>query len=175
MWKIYAGIGAGILVTVGLTYVALTYDPVSLHTQTTTMDNQTTSSSPEASLPHDTTTDAAMATSSLQQGQGLIITDIVQGTGATAEPGKTVTVEYTGMFQDGTVFDASSRHTPSSFSFTLGTGQVIPGWDQGLVGMKVGGERKLVIPSDLAYGPQGQGPIPPNATLVFDVKLLQVQ
>ncbi len=108
-------------------------------------------------------------------------TDTQLGNGAVAETGKQVTVHYTGWLYEasaadkhGQQFDSSvSRGTP--FSFQLGGGQVIKGWDQGVVGMKVGGRRTLVIPSDLAYGPDGRGPIPPAATLVFDVELLGVQ
>lgn len=107
-------------------------------------------------------------------------TDVQLGSGAVAESGKQVTVHYTGWLYEasaadkhGKQFDSSvTRGTP--FSFELGGGQVIKGWDQGVVGMKVGGRRTLVIPSDLAYGPDGRGPIPPAATLVFDVELLGV-
>ncbi len=108
----------------------------------------------------------------------LTSTDIVVGTGATAEAGSVVTVDYTGMLPDGTVFDAASRHPDANggFTFNLGAGQVIKGWDQGVVGMKVGGERRLIIPPTLAYGDQAVGGvIPANATLIFDVKLLKVQ
>lgn len=105
----------------------------------------------------------------------LTATDSVVGTGAEAVAGKTVTVNYVGMLPDGTVFDASANHG-QPFSFTLGAGQVIKGWDQGIVGMKVGGKRRLIIPADLAYGNQAVGGvIPANATLVFDVELVQVQ
>lgn len=105
----------------------------------------------------------------------LQITDTVVGTGATAENGKTVTVEYVGRFQDGTVFDASANHSPDGFSFPLGQGRVIAGWEQGLLGMKEGGTRTLVIPPALGYGPNDYGPIPGNSTLIFEVKLLKVQ
>jgi FKBP-type peptidyl-prolyl cis-trans isomerase FkpA len=103
----------------------------------------------------------------------LVIQDEVVGTGSEAQAGNTITVNYVGKLQDGTVFDTSVGKTP--FQFTLGSGQVIPGWDQGLQGMKVGGKRLLIVPSELAYGAQGIGPIPPNATLVFEVDLLDVK
>jgi len=100
-------------------------------------------------------------------------TDEVVGTGAEAVDGKSVTVNYTGTLENGTVFDSSySRHQP--FTFTLGAGQVIKGWDQGVVGMKVGGKRKLVIPSSLGYGDQSAGTIPPNSTLIFVIQLVSV-
>lgn len=105
----------------------------------------------------------------------LTATDTVVGTGAEATAGKTVTVNYVGMLSDGTVFDASAKHG-QAFSFTLGAGQVIKGWDQGVVGMKVGGTRRLIIPADLAYGNQAVGGvIPANATLIFDVQLVDVK
>lgn len=105
----------------------------------------------------------------------LQIEDIEAGTGAEAKTGDTVTVHYTGWLTDGTQFDSSvDRGEP--FTFVLGQGDVIQGWDQGVAGMKVGGTRRLVIPSDLAYGDAGAGDvIPPGATLVFEVELLDVQ
>jgi FKBP-type peptidyl-prolyl cis-trans isomerase len=105
--------------------------------------------------------------------EALKITDVVVGTGAEATAGKKVTVHYTGSLTDGEMFDSSVGHTP--FTFTLGVGQVIEGWDVGVSGMKVGGKRKLVIPSEMGYGSEGTGPIPPDATLVFDVELLGVK
>jgi FKBP-type peptidyl-prolyl cis-trans isomerase len=103
----------------------------------------------------------------------LIAQDEVVGTGAVAQVGKTLTVNYTGKLQDGTVFDTSVGKAP--YSFVLGAGKVIAGWDQGLQGMKVGGKRLLIIPASLGYGASGYGQIPPNATLIFEVELLGVQ
>jgi peptidylprolyl isomerase len=104
---------------------------------------------------------------------GLAYQDKVVGKGATATAGHTVSVQYTGWLPDGTKFD-SSRDRNEPFDFPLGAGHVIPGWDEGVAGMKVGGRRLLVIPPALGYGAGGAGPIPPNATLVFDVELLGV-
>ncbi|HRH26353.1 MAG TPA: FKBP-type peptidyl-prolyl cis-trans isomerase [Candidatus Paceibacterota bacterium] len=103
----------------------------------------------------------------------LQVTDSVVGIGAEAVSGKTVTVHYTGKFTDGKVFDSSVGKQP--FSFILGAGQVIAGWDTGVAGMKVGGKRSLVIPSSLGYGPNDYGPIPGGSTLLFDVELLDVK
>jgi FKBP-type peptidyl-prolyl cis-trans isomerase len=116
----------------------------------------------------------------LQQGRRYItgpstlqITDTTVGTGALAETGDTVTVHYIGAFLDGTVFDSSyNRGTP--YTFQLGAGQVIRGFDQGVVGMRVGGKRHLVIPSSLAYGSQGSGSIPPNTPIQFQVELVSI-
>src|SRR5579863_4202070 len=105
---------------------------------------------------------------------GLQYWDIVVGSGATAAPGNTVKVHYTGFLTTGEKFD-SSRDRGEPFSFPLGTGQVIKGWDEGVAGMKVGGKRQLRIPPELGYGASGaSGAIPPNATLIFDVELLEV-
>lgn len=106
----------------------------------------------------------------------LEITDGTIGTGATAVAGDEVTVNYVGSLTNGTVFDASANHGTSGFKFILGNGDVIQGWDQGIVGMKEGGKRHLVIPASLAYGDQAIGNvIPANSTLVFDVELLKVE
>jgi FKBP-type peptidyl-prolyl cis-trans isomerase len=103
---------------------------------------------------------------------GLQYWDIVVGTGATATPGNTVKVHYSGFLTTGEKFD-SSRDRGEPFSFPLGAGQVIKGWDEGVAGMKVGGQRQLRIPPQLGYGAAGAGgAIPPNATLIFDVELL---
>jgi FKBP-type peptidyl-prolyl cis-trans isomerase FkpA len=106
---------------------------------------------------------------------GLVIEDTKVGTGPEAKAGQTVSVHYTGWLTDGKKFD-SSKDRNEPFEFHLGGGEVIPGWDQGVVGMKVGGIRKLTIPSALGYGAQGAGGvIPPNATLIFEVELLGVK
>jgi FKBP-type peptidyl-prolyl cis-trans isomerase FkpA len=105
----------------------------------------------------------------------LKIEDVQVGNGTEAIKGKRVTVHYTGWLTDGKKFDSSHDHQ-SPFTFLLGEGRVIPGWDKGLIGMKVGGKRRLNIPSTLGYGPTGVGGvIPPNATLVFEIELLNVE
>jgi len=104
----------------------------------------------------------------------LVIEDVVVGDGEEAVAGKKVTVHYTGTFTDGTKFDSSvDRGQP--FTFTLGAGDVIVGWDQGVNGMKVGGKRKLTVPPDMGYGPNDYGSIPGGSTLLFDVELLEVE
>ena len=104
---------------------------------------------------------------------GLSITDIAVGEGDQAKQGQTVTVNYTGTLENGDQFDTSIGRAP--FSFPLGAGRVIKGWDEGVVGMKVGGKRRLTIPPELGYGSRGAGNvIPPNATLIFEIELLKV-
>jgi len=105
---------------------------------------------------------------------GLQYEDVVVGTGATPQKGQRVTVHYTGKFLDGKVFDSSvTRNQP--FVFVIGVGQVIKGWDEGVATMKVGGKRNLLIPSALAYGSRGSGPISANTDLYFEVELIAVQ
>jgi FKBP-type peptidyl-prolyl cis-trans isomerase len=106
----------------------------------------------------------------------LKVEDLITGKGPTAKSGDKISVRYVGVLYDnGKEFDSSWKRGKAPFQLTLGQGQVIPGWDQGLVGMKVGGRRRLTIPPDLAYGAQGQPPtIPANATLVFDVDLTKI-
>ncbi len=106
---------------------------------------------------------------------GLQYEDLVEGTGPEAKAGDSVQVHYTGTLTDGSKFD-SSRDRGSPFSFQLGAGRVIKGWDEGVAGMKVGGKRKLHIPAALGYGSRGAaGVIPPNAELIFEVELLGVR
>jgi FKBP-type peptidyl-prolyl cis-trans isomerase FkpA len=104
----------------------------------------------------------------------LVTQDLVVGQGREAKKGDTVDVHYTGTLADGKVFDSSRGREP--FSFELGAGEVIKGWDQGVAGMRVGGLRRLTVPPELAYGSRGfPGAIPPQATLVFEVELLAVR
>jgi FKBP-type peptidyl-prolyl cis-trans isomerase len=115
----------------------------------------------------------AACSDSPTQPQSLVSEDLVVGTGATAQSGDTITVNYIGRFVDGTPFDSSyARNKP--YTFLLGAGQVIAGWDQGIPGMKVGGQRRLTIPPSLAYGKDGYLAIPPNSTLIFDIELLSI-
>lgn len=105
----------------------------------------------------------------------LVVEDISVGEGEGAQPGDRLTVHYVGILTDGTQFD-SSVSSGQPFVFTLGAGQVIPGWDRGLVGMKEGGRRILIVPPELGYGAQGAGDaIPPNATLIFEVLLMEIR
>jgi peptidylprolyl isomerase len=151
----------------------------------------TTNSSPTASAPTSTpiqtvsvtatasttptpsTSPAAAGGNVITTPSGLKYVEVKIGTGATAAAGQQVSVHYTGTLESGQKFDSSlDRGTP--FQFNLGGGQVIKGWDEGIAGMKIGGKRKLIIPPNLGYGARGVGPIPPNATLLFDVELVGI-
>lgn len=105
---------------------------------------------------------------------GLYYRDVAVGTGPALAPGQNVSMRYVGSFADGKVFDSNPAPKPV-FTFRLGSGQVIQGWDEGLVGMKVGGRRQLIIPPTLGYGPRDYGPIPGNSVLVFTVDALGAQ
>jgi len=143
----------------------------SASTTTTSTTSSTTGSGMSATARTET---PAVPAPEVTTPSGLRYQDLVVGTGAEATAGRAVSVHYTGWLVDGTKFDSSvDRGRP--YPFTLGAGDVIRGWDEGVAGMKVGGKRKLTIPPNLAYGPGGRPPvIPPNATLVFDVELLGV-
>jgi FKBP-type peptidyl-prolyl cis-trans isomerase len=134
---------------------------------------------PEAASPEfaTTTNQNQSAPMPIENVTQLQMIDEIIGTGAAAVSGDTVTVNYVGSLTDGTIFDASAKHpeTAKGFTFNLGAGKVIKGWDEGVVGMKVGGKRKLIIPAALGYGSQDYGPIPANSTLIFEVELLKVQ
>ena len=113
-------------------------------------------------------------TSTMNQSNSVNVEDLVIGNGDVAKRGDLLTVHYAGKLSDGRVFDSSiDRNLP--FNFVLGAGDVIKGWDEGLVGMRVGGKRRLTIAPEYAYGSQGAGPIPPNSTLIFEVELLGVK
>jgi FKBP-type peptidyl-prolyl cis-trans isomerase len=139
----------------------------------------TTAAPPPASVPATETTTpppgADPAGKVVTTKTGLKYEEVKVGHGALAQDGKNVKVHYTGTLTDGTKFD-SSRDRGEPIPFTLGAGMVIPGWDEGIAGMKVGGQRKLTIPANLAYGdnPPPGAPIPPGATLLFDVELMDV-
>jgi len=120
---------------------------------------------------------SSTATNNNTKNMQLEIKTTEQGTGdRIVKTGDTVSVQYTGKLEDGTKFDSSYDHGGQPFSFTVGVGQVIKGWDQGLLGAKVGEKRTLTIPSDLGYGATGAGAsIPPNATLIFDVEVVSIK
>ena len=106
---------------------------------------------------------------------GLVIEDLKIGDGQEVEKFNIVTVNYTGLLENGTKFDSSLNPGRTPFRFTVGAGQVIKGWDEGLMGMKIGGKRKLTIPPELGYGNRDNGPIPANSTLIFEIDLLTIE
>ena len=113
---------------------------------------------------------------SITMDNGLVIEDIIEGDGKEANDYNKVVVNYTGKLEDGSIFDSSLSPGKEPFTFTLGVGSVIKGWDMGVKGMKVGGMRKLTIPPELGYGDRGAGNvIPPGATLIFEVELIEVE
>jgi FKBP-type peptidyl-prolyl cis-trans isomerase len=139
---------------------------------TPTSPDETSLEAAAANATTNQTTSTTMPTENTTQ---LQITDEIIGTGAAAATGDSVTVNYVGSFTNGTIFDASANHGTTGFTFNLGAGQVIKGWDDGIVGMKEGGKRRLIVPASLGYGPNDYGPIPGNSTLIFEVELLKVQ
>ncbi len=156
--------------------VLLIIGGIALFSSKGSSNNQPLATQPPTATIESTTEPTATASAKpMVQENKLIILDETVGTGATAAAGKKVTVNYIGTLADRTKFDSSYDHgTP--FSFNLGAGEVIQGWDQGVAGMKVGGKRKLTIPSSLGYGDQGiPGVIPGGATLIFEVELLAVE
>ncbi len=154
---------------------SLSTSPIPSAVATATVETATTSENLVLVASADASGSTAKENSNvIETESGLKYTDVEVGTGATPQPGQTVIVHYTGTLEDGTKFD-SSRDRNSPFSFKIGMGQVIRGWDEGLSTMRVGGQRQLIIPPELGYGARGAGGvIPPNATLLFDVELLRI-
>ncbi len=128
----------------------------------------------EATMADEKNVGSPAAVNGIKTPSGLVYQDLIVGSGPAPVPGKNVKVHYTGWLENGTKFDSSvDRNEP--FVFRIGAGQVIQGWDEGVMGMKVGGKRKLIIPAQLGYGARGAGGvIPPDATLIFEVELLDV-
>jgi FKBP-type peptidyl-prolyl cis-trans isomerase len=145
-------------------------------TKTQAATTATPASASSGSYPIGTldTTPPAPSAAAVTTASGLIYEDLQVGDGATAKAGDNVSVNYTGWLADGTKFD-SSLDRGQTFDFTLGAGQVIPGWDEGVQGMNVNGTRLLVIPPSLGYGSTAQGPIPANSTLTFEVQLVGIK
>jgi hypothetical protein len=166
----------GVLVVAGLGYLLWNQLPffhaqASRHTPGCTTNAQTGLSGTPAAAGGPPAVTGNLVT----LGQCLQYVDVKAGTGAAVKAGDTVTVNYTGWLTNGTKFDSSADHPGQPFSFTVGQKQVIQGWDKGVIGMQVGGERRLIIPAALAYGAQGAGStIPPNATLIFDVTIVSI-
>jgi peptidylprolyl isomerase len=118
---------------------------------------------------------AAAAGKSVTTKSGLTYVDLVVGKGPMPKVGQTISVLYTGKLTNGKVFDSTSTRNNEPFETPIGVGQVIKGWDEGMLTMRVGGKRRLTIPPSLGYGSEAQGPIPPNSTLIFDVELLAIK
>lgn len=178
-WLVFPVVTVAVLVT-GCNQVVVAVDPPQLTATATATAAAKTAATPSTADAQAASTGNVpgipQLTGTVQQtASGLRYLDEVVGTGATAQKGQTVGVHYTGWLTTGQKFD-SSRDRGQPFSFSLGAGRVIAGWDEGVAGMKVGGKRRLIIPAALGYGAQGAaGVIPPNATLIFDVELLAAQ
>jgi len=152
----------GVVIVIILVLGLIILMQVNKNSNNTSTTNTTTTNNPDSSPINTSTT------------SGLVIQDIKTGTGNAVVNGNTLSVNYIGTLTDGTKFDSSyDRNQP--FSFVIGQGNVIQGWDQGMLGMKVGGKRKLTIPANLGYGNQPAGSIPPNSTLIFEVELLGIK
>jgi FKBP-type peptidyl-prolyl cis-trans isomerase len=165
---------AGVLAFITLGLFAISFIGNRPTTQAATTTQQSAAAPPP--LPGVTSAAPAANTNAATTASGLQIIDQVVGTGAQPQAGQTVVVNYTGYLDNGTKFDSSfDRNQP--YEFVLGAGQVIRGWDEGISTMKVGGKRRLIVPPELAYGAQGagNGVIPPNARLTFDVELVGVK
>jgi len=135
---------------------------------------QTSTHKPAPAVPPNTTAPTKVTGDGVKTASGLQYWDIKVGTGAEAKTGSHVKVHYTGWLTTGKKFDSSvDAHQP--FDFTIGNSEVIKGWEEGVAGMKIGGKRQLRIPPELGYGASGSGPIPANATLIFDIQLLGVK
>jgi serine/threonine-protein kinase len=149
----------------------------STHTPTPTLTQSATRTQTATPTRTRVPTDSPTAVNVTLSASGLQIQDLTVGTGEEAVNGKNLTVKYIGTLADGTKFDSSYDRKPPNdlFTFTLGNGTIIKGWDEGLLGMREGGKRRLIIPPELGYGALGQGPIPPNATLTFEIELIKVE
>ncbi len=161
----------------GVACANLTAPPEPIATDTTTAATAAAAAQPRGSAPPPSqkpVPTAPLATAQPQPDAKIQMKDLVVGKGQEAKTGDTVSVHYVGTLTDGKEFD-QSRKRGQPFTFPLGQGRVIKGWDQGVVGMKVGGKRKLTIPPQLAYGDRATGSIPPNSTLVFEVELLEIK
>jgi peptidylprolyl isomerase len=164
---------AAIVIIGGLILVGRKSEAPTIKTTT----EPTTQSQPEAQPQTSTAPQQSTANSNVNNSMDLKIETTQKGTGErVTKAGDTISVQYTGKLENGTKFDSSLDHGGTPFTFTLGAGQVIAGWDQGLLDMQVGEKRTLTIPSSLGYGASGAGGvIPPNATLIFDVELVSIK